>query len=101
MTSLTAEIYDPFASDVMLRIESVEVLETPRLRVCFDDGVTRVVDFTSAIKTSRWFATLSVPTTFETVEVINNGRGLQWITGADYCVDALRILGDKQLQGIA
>ena len=101
MTSTTADIYDPYASEEMLRATKVEVVRTPVLRVAFDDGVVREVDFSEVIGRSRWFATLKVPTTFETVESIHNGRAIQWITGADYCVDALRILADKQLHGVA
>lgn len=101
MTSTTVEIYDPYAHEEMLRAVSVAVLETPKLRVTFDDGAVRDVDFSGAISRSRWFATLAVPTTFETVEIIHDGRAIQWITGADYCVDALRILADKQKAGIA
>lgn len=97
MTSSKAEIYDPFADPHMLRAVSIEVVTTPVLRVVFDDGAVRNVDFSEIISRSRWFRTLSVPTTFEDVELINDGRALQWITGADFCVDALRILGDEQL----
>ena len=96
MTSMRLEVYDPFAAEEFLRIEAVEVLDAPRLRVRFDDGEERVVDFSPVIERNRWFRTLSVPTTFETVEIIHGGRGLQWITGADYCADALRILADEQ-----
>ncbi|HBG97898.1 MAG: DUF2442 domain-containing protein [Rhodobacteraceae bacterium] len=96
-----ADIYDPFAHEEVLRIEKIDVLDTPKLRVVFDDGAERVVDFSDTIARSRWFRTLSVPTTFETVEVIHGGRALQWVTGADYCADALRILADKQQAGIA
>ena len=101
MTLAAADIYDPFAHEEMLRITEVVPLEGPNLRVRFDDGAERVVDFSDVIKRSRWFRTLEVPTTFETVEVIHNGRAIQWITGADYCADALRILGDKQMAGLA
>jgi len=100
MSSKTSEIYDPMAHDTMLHATALEVLDTPRLRVTFDDGVVRDVDFTDIIATSRWFTTLAVPTTFETVEIINDGRGLQWITGADFCVDALRMLADEQAQAV-
>ena len=60
-------------------------------------GVVREVDFSGIVARSKWFRMLSIPTTFETVEVVNNGRALQWITGVDYCADALRILADEQL----
>jgi len=97
MPSKVVEIYDPLASKEFLRIVRVDVMRTPVLRVLFDDGVEREVDFSPVIDRSRWFKTLDLPTTFETVDVIHNGRALQWITGADYCADALRILGDTQL----
>ena len=98
MTSTLGEIYDPLTAKVQPRILRVDVVTTPVLRVTFDDGAEREVDFSDVIARSRWFRTLSVPTTFETVEVINNGRALQWVTGADYCADALRIKGDEQLR---
>ena len=97
MTSRTVEIYDPLTAKVQTRILRVDVVSTPVLRVMFDDGVTREVDFSDLVARSKWFRMLAVPTTFETVDVINNGRALQWGTGVDYCADALRILGDTQL----
>lgn len=97
MTSRTVEIYDPLTAKVQTRIVRVDVVSTPVLRVVFDDGAVREVDFSSVIARSKWFHTLNVPTTFEDVEVIHNGRALQWVTGADYCADALRIMGDEQL----
>ena len=97
MPSKVVEIYDPLASKEFLRIVRADVVRTPVLRVLFDDGVEREVDFSPVISRSRWFKTLDLPTTFETVDVIHNGRALQWITGADYCADALRILADEQL----
>ena len=97
MTSKNLEIYDPLTAQVQTRIVRIDVVSTPVLRVMFDDGAVRDVDFSSVIERSRWFRTLSVPTTFEDVEVIHNGRALQWVTGADYCADALRIMADQQL----
>lgn len=96
MTSETAEIYDPLTALQQVRIVRIDILSTPVLKVLFDDGAERVVDFSSVIATSKWFRMLSVPTTFETVDVVNNGRALQWITGVDYCADALRIMADAQ-----
>jgi hypothetical protein len=97
MPSKVVEIYDPMASKSLLRILRADVVSTPVLRVQFDDGITRDVDFSTVIARSKWFHTLAVPTTFEDVEVVNNGRALQWVTGADFCTDALRILADEQL----
>ena len=96
MTSATVDIYDPLTAKELVRIVRADMVSTPVLRVLFDDGVERLVDFSDIVATSKWFRMLSVPTTFETVEVINNGRALQWVTGVDYCADALRILADEQ-----
>ena len=98
MTSKNLEIYDPLTAKVQTRIVRIDVVSTPVLRVMFDDGAVRDVDFSAVIERSRWFRTLSVPTTFEDVDVIHNGRALQWVTGADYCADALRIMADEQLR---
>lgn len=97
MISKTVEIYDPLAAAQLLRIVRVDVVRTPVLQVTFDDGTVREVDFSAVIARSRWFHTLGVPTTFEDVDVVNNGRALQWVSGADFCADALRILADEQL----
>lgn len=101
MPLAAVDVYDPFSSEDFLTLKSIDVLETPKLRAVFSDGVTRVIDFSEVIDRNHWFHALSAPTTFETVEVINDGRGLQWITGVDYCVDALRIMADKQLHGVS
>ena len=96
MISKTVEIYDPLTTKSPIRIVRADVVATPVLSVMFDDGLVREINFSEIVARSKWFRTLAVPTTFETVEVINNGRALQWVTGADYCADALRILADEQ-----
>ena len=96
MISRTAEVYDPLMATEQIRVVRADVVATPILRVLFDDGEVREVNFSDLIGRSKWFRMLSVPTTFETVEVINNGRALQWVTGVDYCADALRIMADEQ-----
>jgi hypothetical protein len=97
MTSRTVDIYDPLTAVTQIRIQRIDVISTPVLRVVFDDGAAREIDFSSVIARSRWFHTLAVPTTFESVEIVNSGRALQWVTGADFCADALRIMADEQL----
>jgi hypothetical protein len=96
MTSKIDQIYDPLSASNPVHILGIKVVETLVLEVRFDDGLTARIDFSDVIKRSRWFHTLSVPTTFADVKVVNDGRALQWITGADYCADALRILADEQ-----
>jgi hypothetical protein len=91
--------YDAFHAARPIRILAVEPIGTSVLRVNFDDGAVREVDFAETIARSRWFHTLSVPTTFADVEIIHDGRALQWVTGADYCADALRMLADRQQAG--
>jgi hypothetical protein len=100
MTSAAADIYNPLHAATPIRIVSVELVSTPTLRVTFSDGVTREIDLSETVKRSRWFHTLSEPATFADVEIIHNGRALQWVSGADYCADALRILADRQHYGV-
>jgi hypothetical protein len=97
MTSRTVEIYDPLTAKGQTRIVRADAVATPVLRVQFDDGAVREVDFSDVISASKWLRMLSVPTTFETVEIVNNDRALQWVTGAYFCADALRIMADEQL----
>jgi hypothetical protein len=96
MSSAVAEIYEPFKAAKPVRIVAVEADAPPVLRVTFDDGATRAVDLSETIARSRWFHTLATPTTFADVEIIHDGRALQWVSGADYCADALRVLADRQ-----
>ena len=93
MTSTRREVHDPFAAEGFARVETVAVLDAPKLCARFEDGEERVVDSSPVIECDRWFRALAVPTTFET---IHDGRGLQWITGADCCADALCILAHEQ-----
>jgi very-short-patch-repair endonuclease len=88
---------DPDAAARPMHIRNVTVVSKSLLRVTFGDGAVRDVDFLPIIARSKWFQRLSVPTTFATVEIVNNGRALQWITEADFCADALRIMADEQL----
>ena len=97
MTTTRVEIYDPFSAAEQVRIVSIDASRTPVLKVEFSDGARREVDFSDLVARSKWFRTLGIQTTFEDVEIIHGGRALQWVTGTDYCADALRILGDRQL----
>ncbi len=99
MSSAAAEVYDPLRAATPLRIVRAEPVRTPVLRVTFDDGVTREVDLSETVARSRWFHTLAEPATFADMEIIHGGRALQWVSGADYCADALRILADRQHTG--
>jgi hypothetical protein len=96
MTSAAPDVCDPRRAAEPIRIVEVAADAPPVLRVTFDDGVTREVDLSETIARSRWFHTLAVPTTFADVEIIHGGRALQWVSGADYCADALRVLADRQ-----
>ena len=100
MSSAAAEIYDPLHAETPLRLVREEQVRTPVIHVTFDDGVTREVDLYETVARSRWFHTLAEPATFADMEIIHSGRALQWVSGADYCADALRILADRQHFGV-
>jgi hypothetical protein len=96
VTIAATEAYDPLTTERMIRITSVHAVDATRLRVRFDDGVERDVDFADVIARNRWFITLRLPDAFADVEIGEHGRSLKWISGPDFCADALRVLADRQ-----
>lgn len=96
MSIAAPETYEPLRAARPVRIVGAEVVRPPLMRVRFDDGATREVDFDGVIAANRWFVTLRIPETFADFEIVDEGRALRWISGVDYCADALRIEADRQ-----
>jgi len=92
----TSDIYDPLTADRQVRIVEVSCPMHPVLRVRFDDGAMRDVDFTDLLAKRGPFTPLTFREAFRDVAVIDDGRALQWINGVDFCADALRLKADEQ-----
>jgi hypothetical protein len=84
------------------RIQSVEAVRYPVLRVTFDDGVTGEYDLSEAIASGPMFAPLKDQDYFAKVAVAEHGHSFGWNLGEagheiDFCPDATRILIETQI----
>lgn len=79
-----------------VKVTAVAPLFPGRLRVTWSDGVTRMIDVGSSLKGHLLLDMLNVREVFEDVEVINNGGGIGWANGADFCAQALRLRSDAE-----
>ena len=55
----------------------------------WEGGTSSVKDMSGLIASRRIFAPLAEGTEFEAVRITDDGRALEWPSGADYCADAL------------
>ena len=83
------------------RIESVEVVRYPVLRVTFDDGLSGEYDLTDLIADGPAFAPLKDEAYFRTVAVGEYGHTFGWNLDdlgheIDFCPDATRIQIEMQ-----
>lgn len=81
-----------------VRIKSVSPVATGMLLISWDDSVTRDVDVTPWMARHVLLEMLNDPAVFRDVSVVNNGGGLEWANGVDFCAQALRILSDEQVE---
>ena len=73
-------------------------LTTGILRITWNDGVTRDVDVTGWMTRHPLLQMLNDPLVFRDVSVVQNGGGVEWPNGADFCAQALRLLSDEQTE---
>jgi len=72
----------------LIRVQSAEPLDTPRIRVTFTNGEQREIDLTPYIATGPIFALVRTkPSFFQSVAV--DGGTLTWPNGADIDPDVL------------
>lgn len=74
----------------MVKILQLQVLESFRLRIAFDDGVEKVIDGKQFIGNDALTGALSDPEYFRQVQIYENGRGIYWPNEYDICPDNLR-----------
>lgn len=84
------------------RIQSVEAIRYPVLRVAFDDGLSGEYDLGLSIAEGPMFAPLKDETYFRTVQVAPDGNSFGWKLGEpgeeiDFCPDAVRIQLETRL----
>ena len=70
-------------SHSVVRVSSFEIVGPYAIRVCFDDGSSRVIDFESVLA-GELYAPLTDPAFFRTVRLDPELHTLVWPNGADF-----------------
>jgi len=73
----------------LIQIKDLKILEDMKILFSFCDGTEKIIDFSPFIKDDRLSNPLSDPTYFRKVELYENGRGIYWPNGFDFCPDFL------------
>jgi hypothetical protein len=74
----------------MIKIISAKILDKYVVRFTFSDGVQKDIDFMPFISKSEFTKQLLGQEYFQTMKVYENGRGVYWPNGYDFCPDTLR-----------
>lgn len=70
-------------------ISNIEVLNNYRIKLEFNDGITKIVDFQPYIGNDPLTRSLADKEYFKKVKVYDRGRGIYWENGYDFCPDYL------------
>ena len=82
----------------LIKITDVKPVVSGQLEIVWDDGVMRTVDISGWMTGHILLQMLNDPQVFKDVTVVNNGGGVEWPNGADFCAQALRMLSDEQIE---
>jgi len=74
----------------MTKIEKLKVLENFKIYFLFSDKSEKIIDFKLFIGNDKFTKPLSIPEYFSQVKIYENGRGIYWPNGYDFCPDYLR-----------
>lgn len=77
---------------MLAHISAIEVLDNFRIKFEFNDGVSKIIDFTSFISDAALTKPLADLDYFKKVKMYDRGRGIYWDNGYDFCPDYLREL---------
>lgn len=78
------------------RVLSLEVAGDLSLRLRFDDGSTRIVDFSQLPPRGGVFKRFLESEYFRSVQIGPEGRSLEWPDHVDMCADALWLDGKPE-----
>ncbi len=73
----------------MIRITNYRIEGDRKIHFNFSDGSGKVVDFMPFIGDDSLSKPLSDPAYFRKVDLYENGRGIYWPNGFDFCPDFL------------
>ena len=74
----------------MIKITNIKPITDTVLELDFSDGISKKIDFKKFIKADFLSNPLSNPVFFKKVAIYQNGRGIYWPNGFDFCPDFLR-----------
>lgn len=74
----------------MIRITKIRLLKNKVIHFNFSNGAEKSIDFTPFIKEDELSRLLADPKYFAQVRLYENGRGIYWPNGYDFCPDFLR-----------
>ena len=74
----------------MISITNLKVHDNKKIHFEFSDGTEKIIDFTPFIGKDDLSKPLLVPAYFKRVKLYENGRGIYWPNGYDFCPDFLR-----------
>jgi len=74
----------------MISTINLEVHDNKKIRFEFSDGTEKIIDFTPFIGEDDLSKPLLDPAYFKRVKLYENGRGIYWPNGYDFCPDFLR-----------
>ncbi len=74
----------------MVKITKLNVLKNHHIHFYFDDGMEKTVDFSQFISDAEMTKPLKDEKYFCKVKIYENGRGIFWPNGYDFCPDNIR-----------
>jgi hypothetical protein len=74
----------------MIKIEKLKILDNLKIHFFFSDNIEKIIDFKQYIGTDPLTSPLSDSDYFAKVRIYENGRGIYWPNGYDFCPDFLR-----------
>lgn len=73
----------------MIKIQALKVMENHLIKLSFNDGTAKVIDFQPFIGDDKLTKPLADPIFFSQVKTYPNGRGIYWPNDYDFCPDFL------------
>jgi len=82
----------------MIKVTSATILSDYVIIFTFSDGIQKTIDLTPFIASSEFTKPLLDSEYFRTMKVYENGRGVYWPNGYDFCPDNLRYHVEEEIQ---
>jgi hypothetical protein len=82
------------------RITDLIVSGASSLRATYSDGAVFDIDFSALLRSGGVMRPLAEPNIFSQVQIIRNGRALEFLGHLDFCADALRLDAELALRGL-